>query len=310
MSALVVAEHIRGKASPVTHELLSAAHELVESVALVVIGRDPSELGLTNAAADEILRVDGPEEFDSDTYRAVLEALITERAPSLVLTAFSANSMAYAPAVAARLSLSLASDVVAAEISDSGVSAQRSFFAGKVHGNVELTAPTAVLMLREGVWPEAAPNATAAPVVQTTVELPQSRSSHRGFAEPERGEGIDITTADFLVSVGRGVGEQENIEAFERLAEKLGAGFAASRPLIDAGWVARDRQVGQSGQTVKPSVYLAFGVSGASQHVAGMNKSSTIIAVNNDPTAPIFEIAHYGAVADMFEIAEQLEKLA
>lgn len=310
MSTLVFGEHVDGRVNPVTYELLAAARELAAPVTLVVVGREPGELGLATADADEILHVPGPQEFDSDVYRAVLAALVGERAPSVVLTAFTANGMAFAPAVAARLGLGFASDVFAVERAPEGVIARRAFHAGKVHADVAVKAATVVLMLRAGVWPEAATGAAPPPVRPTTVELPQSRTRHQAFTEPERGEGVDITAADVVLSVGRGVGEKDNVERFERLAEKLGAAFAASRPLIDAGWVTRDRQVGQSGKTVSPTVYLAFGISGAVQHVAGMKKSSTIIAVNKDPNAAIFEVAHYGAVADILDVAEELEKLA
>jgi electron transfer flavoprotein alpha subunit len=119
---------------------------------------------------------------------------------------------------------------------------------------------------------------------------------------------VDITKADFLLSIGRGVEEKDNIERFEELAEKMGATLSVSRPLVDAGWVPGARQVGQSGKTVKPRVYLAFGISGAVQHLAGMRTAETIIAVNTDPEAPIFGVAHYGAVMDMFELADELEQ--
>jgi electron transfer flavoprotein alpha subunit len=120
---------------------------------------------------------------------------------------------------------------------------------------------------------------------------------------------VDITTADFLLSIGRGVGDKENLPQFEDLAGKMGAILSVSRPLVDQGWMPNSRQVGQSGKTVKPKIYLALGISGAVQHLAGMKTSGTIIAVNTDPEAAIFNVAHYGAVADLFEVAEELEKL-
>jgi electron transfer flavoprotein alpha subunit len=134
-----------------------------------------------------------------------------------------------------------------------------------------------------------------------------ARSEHLGYREVEAGD-VDITKADFLLSIGRGVEEQDNIERFEELADKLGATLSVSRPLVDAGWMPGARQVGQSGKTVKPRVYLALGISGAVQHLAGMRTAETIIAVNTDPEAPIFSVAHYGAVVDMFELADELEQ--
>ncbi|MHB1931350.1 MAG: electron transfer flavoprotein subunit alpha/FixB family protein, partial [Acidimicrobiales bacterium] len=128
---------------------------------------------------------------------------------------------------------------------------------------------------------------------------------HAAFEEAPQGD-VDITTADFLLSIGRGIGEKDNVETFAKLAETMGATLSVSRPLVDAGWMPSSRQVGQSGKTVKPKVYLAMGISGAVQHLAGMKTSGTIIAVNSDPEAAIFRVAHYGAVLDLFEVAEEL----
>src|SRR5256886_5183141 len=153
-----------------------------------------------------------------------------------------------------------------------------------------------------------APSGGNAPATEFAVELPSSRARHLDFEEAAVGD-VDITTADFLLSIGRGIGDKEAIPQFEQLADKLGAVLSVSRPLVDAGWMPNARQVGQSGKTVKPKVYLAFGISGAVQHLAGMKTSETIIAVNTDPEAAIFDVAHYGAVADLFDVAEELAKL-
>ena len=136
-----------------------------------------------------------------------------------------------------------------------------------------------------------------------------ARTEHLGFRDAEVSD-VDITKAPFLLAIGRGVEDGENVARFEELADRLGATLSVSRPLVDAGWVPSARQVGQSGRTVKPRVYLALGISGAIQHLAGMRSSETIIAVNTDPEAPIFGVAHYGAVADMFELADELERAA
>ena len=143
-----------------------------------------------------------------------------------------------------------------------------------------------------------------------TVELALdgvAKTEHLGFQEAESSD-VDITKAAFLLSIGRGIEDQDNIPRFEQLADKLGATLSSSRPLVDAGWMPSARQVGQSGKTVKPRVYLALGISGAVQHLAGMRTAETIIAVNTDPEAPIFGVATYGAVVDMFELADKLEQ--
>src|SRR5229473_2177767 len=158
----------------------------------------------------------------------------------------------------------------------------------------------------ETVWAPAEPGGGAARS-ELSVEAKPSRARHLSFVEVPQTD-VDITSADFLLSIGRGIGDKENIDRFVRLAAKMGATISVSRPIVDAGWMPSARQVGQSGKTVKPKVYLAFGISGAVQHLAGMKGSGTIIAINTDPEAAIFGVAHYGAVVDLFTVADELEK--
>ena len=310
MSVLVVAEHLRGALRDVTLELISAAKELEGPVAVAVIAREPSALvdAVNVDGVDEILSVRvEQEEFENDVYQAALEQLIDERKPDVVLLGFTVNSMGYGPAVAAKLGLGFASDVFGLRREDGAVVATRAFYGGKVHGEVDFPGKERVLLLlRPTTWPPAE-GAGSATATETSVSA-TSRARHRDFVEVAAGD-VDITTADFLVSIGRGVGDKDAIPDFERLAEKMGAVLSVSRPIVDAGWMPSARQVGQSGKTVKPKVYLALGISGAVQHLAGMKTSGTIIAVNTDPEAAIFGVAHYGAVADLFDVAEELEKL-
>ena len=163
-------------------------------------------------------------------------------------------------------------------------------------------------MIRPGTFAPATPGDGAAPVRAFDVAGlgEAARTEHAGFREAPAGD-VDITKAEFLLSIGRGVAERDNIPRFEELARRLGATLSVSRPIVDAGWMPSARQVGQSGKTVKPKLYLALGISGAVQHLAGMRTAETIIAVNTDPEAPIFGVAHYGAVVDMFELADELE---
>ena len=309
MSVLVVAEHLKGELRPVTLELISAAKELGGPVAVALIGRPNLADQLNVAGVDEILAVPtDQEEFESDGYQAVLEKLIAQRSPRVILLGFTINSMGYGPAVAAKLGLGYASDVFAIADDAGSLVAQRAFYGSKVHAEVEFPGHEHVLLLlRPTAWPPAEGTGSAM-VTEVSLEGAQSRARHKEFVDVATGD-VDITTADFLLSVGRGIGEKENLERFEGLAEKMGATLSVSRPLVDAGWVANARQVGQSGKTVKPKVYLALGISGAVQHLAGMKTSGTIIAVNSDPEAAIFNVAHYGAVADLFEVADELDKL-
>jgi electron transfer flavoprotein alpha subunit len=311
VSVLVVAEHLRGELRPVTLELVSAAKELGGPVTVAVIADDPSALtssvDVEGVAEIVTVRVES-NEFENDPYQRTLEQLLSERSFDAVLVGFTVNSMGYAPALAAKLGLGFASDVFALGGEDGAVVATRAFYGAKVHAELEFPGKESVLlMLRPTTWPPAGGSGSAE-TKELAVSVDRSRARHKDFVEVQAGD-VDITTADFLLSVGRGIGEKENLAQFEDLAEAMGATLSVSRPIVDAGWMPNGRQVGQSGKTVQPKVYLALGISGAVQHLAGMKASGTIIAVNSDPEAAIFNVAHYGAVADLFEVAEELEKL-
>ncbi len=311
MSVLVVAEHIRGQVRDVTRELIAAGREL-GPVTVAVIARDPSALvgAVDVEGVEEIVTVEvAAAEFENDAYQAAVEALVASRQPRVTLLGFTVNSMGYGPAVAAKLGLGFASDVHGVVLEGDAVIATRSFYGSKVSAELEFPGAEGVLLLlRPTTWaPAEGPGSARVSSVEVTAA--PSRARHLELVEPAGSTDVDITQADFLLSIGRGIGEQENVERFAGLAGKMGATLTVSRPLVDAGWVPAARQVGQSGKTVKPSVYLAFGISGAVQHLAGMKTSGTIIAVNTDPEAAIFSVAHYGASADMFGVAEELEKL-
>jgi electron transfer flavoprotein alpha subunit len=309
MSVLVVAEHLRGQVRDVTFELIAAGRELGGPLAVAVIGADPGALNVNRAGVDEVVHVQVEQaEFENDVYQHALEALITERRPRVILLGFTVNSLGYGPAVATRLGLGFASDVFAVRPDGGSLIATRAFYGSKVHAELEFPAEKPVmLLLRPTVWPPAEGGGSPR-ISELRVTIPPSRARHKEFVAQPKAD-VDIGEADFLLAIGRGIGDKETIPTFERLAEKMGATLAVSRPLVDAGWMPNSRQVGQSGKTVKPKVYLAMGISGAVQHLAGMKASGTIIAVNTDPEAAIFSTAHYGAVADLFEVAEELGKL-
>ena len=311
MSVLVVAEHLRGECRPITHELVSAAKELDGPITVAVFANDPAQLAeqVNVEGVDEIVTVKvDAEEFENDVYQQALEALVADRKPAVILLGFTVNSMGYGPAAAAKLGLGFASDVFALRADSGSLVAERAFYGSKVHAELEFPGKEQVLLLvRPTTWP-AADGAGSATVTDFPISIEGSRARHQDFEEVAAGD-VDITTADFLLSVGRGIGDKENLPRFEGLATKMGATLSVSRPIVDAGWMPNARQVGQSGKTVKPKVYLALGISGAVQHLAGMKTSGTIIAVNSDPEAAIFNVAHYGAVADLFAVTEELEKL-
>jgi electron transfer flavoprotein alpha subunit len=311
VSTLVVAEHLGGRLRPITLELITAAQDLGEPVVVAVIGKDASALAreVDVAGVAEIVTVQvEQEEFENDVYEQAVEAVIEAKQPQAVLLGFTINSMGYGPALATKLGTGFASDVFSIDAQASGLVVERAFYGSKVQAEIEFPGhDRVILLLRPTAWVPAEGQGSAA-TEALEVSISGSRARHKDFVEAATGD-VDITTADFLLSVGRGIGEKENLPQFEALAEKMGATLSVSRPIVDQGWMPNSRQVGQSGKTVKPKVYLALGISGAVQHLAGMKTSGTIIAVNSDPEAAIFNVAHYGAVADLFEVAEELEKL-
>jgi electron transfer flavoprotein alpha subunit len=311
-SVLVVAEHLRGSVRDVTGELITAAAELGGPVTVAVIGADPPALraGVDVPGADEIVEVPVPAaEFENDVYQQAVEALIIEYRPDVILLGFTVNGMGYGPAVAAKLGLGFASDVFGLARENDQIVCRRAMYGGKVHAELELPADRpALVMIRPTVWAPARGSGAAKVTRLDIGAQAPSRARHREFVAVPASD-IDITTADFLLSIGRGIESKDNVGFFEELARKMSATLAGSRPLVDSGWLPSARQVGQSGKTVKPKVYLALGISGAVQHLAGMKSSDTIIAVNSDPEASIFGVAHYGAVTDLFDVAKELEKL-
>jgi electron transfer flavoprotein alpha subunit len=307
---LVVAESRRGDLREVSLELVGAALALKQqlggrlAVAVIGAGAVAHAEALGAAGVDEVLTVATPtESFEAHVHAGAVETLIEQEHPALVLVGHTIDSLGFGPAVAAKLGLGFASDVT--ELGwDGAPVATRGGYGGKVE--VELDFPdkqTVLLMLRAGAF-EPAEGSGGAPA-RAVEAAAEPRTEQLGFREVEAGD-VDITKADFLLSVGRGIEDKDALPQFEELAQKMGATLSVSRPLVDAGWVPNARQVGQSGKTVKPRVYLALGISGAVQHLAGMQNADTIIAVNTDPEAPIFRVAHYGAVADLFDVADEL----
>lgn len=316
MSGIVVlAETRRGELRPVTLELIGAARALSEQgagpVTVALIGADAeahaAAVGL--AGVQDVLVVPTPQQqFEAHVTQAAVEALIEQRRPALVLAGHTIDSLGFAPAVAARGSHGFAGDVTEVSWGEQGALARRGAYGEKLIAELDFPGKqTAVLLLRAGAFAPAEAGGEAA-VERVELELTgAARTEHVELRDPPAGD-VDITKADFLLSIGRGVEDEDRIAELEQLAAQMGATLSASRPLVDAGWIESARQVGQSGRTVTPKVYLALGISGAVQHLAGMSKAQTIIAVNSDPEAPIFGVAQYGAVADLFEVAAELER--
>ncbi len=317
---LVIAEHRQGELREATLEALGAALELApqtgRQVVTAVLADDPQALAGPLMGRTHGLRLMAHPDltaFNPEMYLPVLEDAIAAAEPGLILMPHSSQGMDLAPALAGRLGLPLVTDCIGLTYQDGALTAQRQVYGGKVSETLVLKpASMYVCTLQGGAFE--APETSAVDTAGEEITLTELSPAHaRRFVEYVAGalEDVDIAAADILVSVGRGIGGPENVPLAEELADALGATVSCSRPVADVGWLPKSRQVGTSGKTVRPKVYLALGISGAFQHQAGMKNSGTIIAVNKDPRAPIFAVAHYGLVADLFEVLPKLkDKLA
>lgn len=310
---LVVAEHRRGELRPISLELISAAQDLRgadDKVLVALIGSKAEALvqAVSVAGVDEVVTVKvASEEFDPDIFEAAVAHLIEARKPAVVLLAHSVDSLGYAPTLARKGSFGFSTDVFGLEYSGEDLIATRVGYNQKVNVEVEFPGKdSVVLTIRDSVFKPA--EGIASPVIGVLdhSQIP-SRSKNLDYIEAGGAEDVDITTAEFILSIGRGIAEEDNVEQFRELADTMGATLCCSRPIADAGWLPKSRQVGQSGKVVSScKLYLAMGISGSIQHMAGMKHVPTIVAVNTDPGASIFTIAKYGIVGDIFEIGEEL----
>ena len=299
MSVLVVLEQTRGTYHRMSWEAAAAAFTLGQPVSAVVIG-EPGE-----AAAKGFDRLYSLPAFDyyADGYTAVLAALITKLQPEYVLFPHTYQVRDFAPKLATRLGRVLVSDVVKLNADGTAV---RQHFQGKLNSDYTFAGPgPRLLSIQAGAY-RADSVPAGAPVIEpfATDPGPVRAQAEAPFRESSRA--VDLTAAEIIVSVGRGIQEKDNLILVEELAEALGAELAASRPICDNGWLPMERQVGSSGQTVAPKLYLAVGISGAIQHLVGMKGAKSIVAINKDPNAPIFEVADYGIVGDLFEVVPAL----
>jgi electron transfer flavoprotein alpha subunit len=311
MSVLAVTEHRRGELRDISFEIITAGRELAdelgEELNLVVIGGDVDGFAedLNRDGVDTIYTVDEGEEFNHGIYTQAIEQLHAELEPTALLAPNSVNGLDYAPAVAESLDIPLVTDAVALE-GGQPVEITREQYGGKVETTYDVDADQYAVTIRSAEWPTAEDAGDAAiEAFEADIDHDAIGATVNGFEEVGGGD-VDITEADVLVSIGRGIEEEENIPLVEELADTLGATLSSSRPIVDNGWLPKNRQVGQSGKVVEPDVYIAIGISGAVQHVAGMKGADTIIAINTDPNAPIYDIADYGIVDDLFDVVPQL----
>jgi len=312
----VLAEHRQGQLRDITFEMLSKGRELAQKtgtdLTAVLLGKDVKDHAKTLAEhANKVLLVEDAklENFNSEAYQKALAHLMEEHKPLLTLIGHTSFGVDLAPSLAVSLGVPLATDCIDIGFENETLTVTRQMYGGKVNAAATLRkAQSYIATVRQAAFQVK----SEAPMNGQAIEVPSplseevARKRFIQYVPPPPG-GVDITASPVLVGVGRGIKDVSNIPVIEELAKTLGGALACSRPIVDKKWLPTDRQVGSSGKTVKPKLYLALGISGAFQHVMGMKASGLIIAVNKDAKAPIFGVADYGVVEDLFKVVGPLK---
>ena len=319
---LVFIEHRNGVLNKTSLEAIAAAQglggQLQQPVSAVLVGSDIGSVA-QEIAGYELVKVitatnDKLTDYTPDGYTSAMEQVVKQLDPQLVVMPHTYLVRDYAPKLAARFGKSLISDCIRAQVSGSSITFTRRIFLGKLDADVvsDGAAPVFATFQSGAYRPDQAKKGSGAAIEEMAVAVGEIRMTPEApFQEVK--QAVDLSKADIIVAVGRGIKSKDNLALAEKLAEVLGGDLAASRPICDAEWLPIDRQIGSSGQTVAPKLYVALGISGAIQHLVGMKNSGTIVAINKDPEAPIFDIADYGIVGDLFEavpvLTEEIKKI-
>jgi len=305
---LVLVEHLKGTVADITFEMLGAAKKLAAArqapVYAVLLGQGVAPLAARLGAANGVLVVENPAlaQPSSEAVIGVLKQIIEQKQASLVLVGGTNVSFGLGTRLAVRTQLPFVNFCKDARAEGDAVVLACQLFGGKILSDVKLADGKGIVSVIPGAFPAEAGKSDQTPPVETlTLNVEASQVIFNQFIEPDAGD-VDITKQNALVAVGRGIQTQDNVQLAEELAQILGGAVCASRPVIDQGWLPLSRQVGKSGMTVKPRLYLAFGISGAPEHWDGMQNSECIISVNTDPKAPIFDGSHFGVVGDAVEL--------
>ncbi|WII73001.1 electron transfer flavoprotein subunit alpha/FixB family protein [Bdellovibrio sp. 22V] len=308
---LVFAEQTNGKLKRSSIELLQAAAKSGNTVVAVVFGSHAGDvtaaIGHNGANEVHVVKDAALDAYNPELFTANIAAIVEKVQPSILLASASSTGRDLFPRVAARLNTGIASDCTELNISGDNVTATKPMYSGKcfAKANFENSSVKIVLMRANQLPVAAADTAKSANVVEQAAVKPDLKTLIKEVVKGAS-EKLDLTEANVIVSGGRGLKEAGNFKMLHDLADVLGATVGASRAVVDAGWVGHGMQVGQTGKTVAPTLYIAVGISGAIQHLAGMSGSKVIVAINNDPNAPIFQKATYGIVGDAFEIVPKL----
>ncbi len=314
---LVLAEHGNGKVRPLTWECLGFAQDLAgqlgHEIATVVLGKDIDGISSEVAAGQQkaVWKVSAPEldTYNPDFFCAALAQIVKQAQPYAFVFSHTYRTIDFAPKLAASLNSGFIPDVTRYRVQDGKPVFSKSAFHDKLTAEVSFCgSPPYFISIQIGSFPaDAARRGAQAPVENKTADLSgvPGRRKMLQIIQAMKNQ-VDLSRAEIIVAVGRGIGKQENIKLVKDLAAALGAEIGASRPIVDMGWLPRDRQIGSSGQTVAPKVYFAVGISGAIQHIVGMKNAAFVVAINKDPNAPIFKVANYGIVGDLFEVVPAL----
>ena len=308
---LVIAEQKDGKLNRASVETIAAAQQLSMPIKIAVAGQHVGSVATELAQYGEVVAVDHAAlaHYTPDAFVQALQQVIAQVSPSIVMLPHTYQTRDFSPALATRLDRALVTDVIG--VKGSGTPTfSRPMFQGKLTADVLPQAPAPhFVTIQIGAFraDAAAKGSAAAPIATASVTIDESKLRQKPDAPfQEAKQAVDLSQAERIVAVGRGIKSQENIAVAEQLARAFGAELAASRPICDNGWLPMERQIGSSGQTVAPKLYVALGISGAIQHLVGMKGSRTIVAINKDAEAPIFEVADYGIQGDLFELAAAL----
>ncbi|HEU5238516.1 MAG TPA: electron transfer flavoprotein subunit alpha/FixB family protein [Pyrinomonadaceae bacterium] len=317
---LVFIEHKGGALNKTSLEAIAAAQKLAtdfgQKVSAVVLGSSSLAQEIAAYDLEKVISAENDQlaDYTPDAYASALEQVIRSANPQYVIMSHTYLARDFAPKVAARFGKGLIGDCIRMNVEGDKATFTRRIFLGKLDADVvsDGEAPTFVTFQSGAFRGDQARKGESAPVETMAVEIGEVRMKPEApFQEAK--QAVDLSKADIIVAVGRGIKSKDNLALAEKLAEALGGDLAASRPICDAEWLPIDRQIGSSGQTVAPKLYVAIGISGAIQHLVGMKNSQTIVAINKDPEAPIFDIADYGIVGDLFEavpvLTEEIKKL-
>jgi electron transfer flavoprotein alpha subunit len=311
---LVFAEQLRGSVVEITYEMLGLARSVATALNVplyaALVGKDVASLAGHLGSADTVLVVEDPqlEMPPARTTAGVLKALAEQKQIALVFLGGTNVSLGVGSLLSVQAGVPFVNFCRGARVDQGAIVLTSQLFGGKILSDVRLAANRGVVCVSPGVFPPDAGKSPRTPAVERVdVAVEPPTVIFKGYVEPAAAD-VDITKQDILVSVGRGIQSQENIALAEELAGVLGGAVSSSRPVVDQGWLPLTRQVGKSGMQVKPKLYLALGISGAPEHQEGMKNAPLIVAVNTDPKAPIFDIAHYGTTLDLFDLVPALQE--